>query len=437
MELQVLLILIIDIFIGEKMTKRRVVITGMGVVSPFGVGSDTLWENVVSGKSAISHIENMGDMTGHSVLIGGEIKESVFNPLDYFEPKEAKRLDKFLQYSLVAAREAVADSGIKESGIDPFRLGVIVGSAAGGFHTIQKSYEAMLEKGPTKCSPFTIPMLICDMCAGKISIEVGAKGVNKAVVTACATAAHCIGDAFRAIQYGDADAVIAGGSEATICTIGLGAFTAAKTLSKRNDEPTKASRPYDKDRDGFVMAEGAGVLVLEELEHAKKRGAKIYAEVIGYGQTGDAYDVVAPHPEGVSAAKAMEFALADAGIKPEDVQYINTHGTSTHLGDIAETMAIAKVFGDKSQNPNLRVSSTKSETGHMLGASGAAESIICVHAINNDTVPPTINLENLDEEVANLNYVANKAEKTPVNIALTNSFGFGGHNAVLIYKKYN
>ena len=418
------------------MTKKRVVVTGMGVVSPFGVGAEKLWDGVVNGKSAISKIENMGDMTGHSVLIGGEIKESVFNPVDYFEPKEAKRLDKFLQYSIVAAREAVSDSGIKESDIDPYRFGVIVGSAAGGFHTIEKSYEAMLSKGPTKCSPFTIPMLICDMCAGKISIEFGAKGVNKAIVTACATAAHCIGDAFRAIQYGEADAVIAGGSEAAICTIGLGAFTAAKTLSKRNDEPTKASRPYDKDRDGFVMAEGAGILVLEELEHAKKRGAKIYAEIIGYGQTGDAYDVVAPHPEGLSAAKAMEFALNDAGINAEDVQYINTHGTSTHLGDIAETKAIANVFGDRTVNPNLRVSSTKSETGHMLGASGAAESVICIKAINNDIVPPTINLDNLDEEVANLNYVPNKAEKMNVNIALTNSFGFGGHNAVLIFKKY-
>ncbi len=418
------------------MTKRRVVITGMGVVSPFGVGAEKLWDGVVNGKSAISKIENMEDMTGHTVLIGGEIKESVFNPVDYFEPKEAKRLDKFLQYSIVAAREAVADSGIKDSDIDPYRLGVIVGSAAGGFHTIEKSYEAMLNKGPTKCSPFTIPMLICDMCAGKISIEFGAKGVNKAIVTACATAAHCIGDAFRTIQYGEADAVIAGGSEAAICTIGLGAFTAAKTLSKRNDEPTKASRPYDKDRDGFVMAEGAGVLVLEELEHAKKRGAKIYAEIIGYGQTGDAYDVVAPHPEGLSAAKAMEFALKDAGIEAKDVQYINTHGTSTHLGDIAETKAIANVFGDRTVNPNLRVSSTKSETGHMLGASGAAESVICIKAINNDIVPPTINLENLDEEVADLNYVPNKAEKMNVDVALTNSFGFGGHNAVLIYKKY-
>ncbi|MCD7780736.1 MAG: beta-ketoacyl-ACP synthase II [Candidatus Gastranaerophilales bacterium] len=419
------------------MTKRRVVVTGMGVVSPFGVGSDKLWNGVINGKSAITKIENMGDMTGHTVLIGGEIKESVFNPADYFDPKEARRLDKFLQYAVVAAREAVKDSDINNSDIDPYKLGVIVGSAAGGFHTIEKSYGAMLSKGPTKCSPYTIPMLITDMCAGRISMEFGAKGPNKAVVSACATAAHCIGDAFRTIQYGDADAVIAGGSEAVICTIGLGSFTAAKTLSKRNDEPEKASRPYDKDRDGFVMAEGAGVLILEELEHAKKRNAKIYAEIIGYGQTGDAYDVVAPLPDGSSAAKAMEFALKDADIKPEDVQYINTHGTSTHLGDIAETLAIAKVFGDRTKNPNLRVSSTKSETGHMLGASGAAESVICINAINHDIVPPTINLDNLDEEVADLNYVPNKAEKIPVNIALTNSFGFGGHNAVLIFKKYN
>ncbi len=419
------------------MTKKRVVITGMGVVSPFGVGSDKLWEGVVSGKSAISRIENMEDMSGHTVLIGGEIKSSVFNPVDYFEPKEAKRLDKFLQYGVVAAREAVKDSGIEQAGYDPFRIGVIVGSAAGGFHTIEKSYAAMLSKGPTKCSPYTIPMLITDMCAGRISMEFGMKGVNKAVVSACATAAHCIGDAFRTIQYGDADAVVAGGSEAVICTIGLGSFTAAKTLSKRNDEPEKASRPYDKDRDGFVMAEGAGVLVLEELEHAKKRGAKIYAEIIGYGQTGDAYDVVAPCPDGSSAAKAMELALQDANIKPEDVDYINTHGTSTHLGDIAETKAIAKVFGERKTNSKLRVSSTKSETGHMLGASGAAESVICINAINNNIIPPTINLDNQDEEVADLNYVPHKAEKTPVNIALTNSFGFGGHNAVLIYKKYN
>ena len=419
------------------MTKKRVVITGIGAVTPYGVGASKLWNGVLNGQSAISRIENMGDMTGHSVLIAGEIKESVFNPLDYFEPKEARRLDKFLQYVIVAAREAVEDSKIKESDIDPYRFGVIVGSAAGGFNTLQKNYSDMLKKGPTKCSPFTIPMLITDMGAGKISIEIGAKGVNKAVVSACATSAHCIGDAFRAIQYGDADAVITGGSESVICTLGVGAFTAAKTLSKRNDEPQKASRPYDKDRDGFVMSEGAGILILEELERAKKRGAKIYAEVIGYGQTGDAYDVVAPCPDGSSAGKAMEIALADAGIKAEDVDYINTHGTSTHLGDMAESMAVERIFGDRIKNPKLRVSSTKSSTGHLLGASGAAESIICINAINNNVVPPTINLENQDEEVANLNYVPNKAEQTTVNVALTNSFGFGGHNAVLIFKKYN
>ena len=419
------------------MMKKRVVVTGMGVVSPYGVGSEKLWDGVINGKSAVSRIENMGDMSGHTVLIGGEIKESVFNPIDYFEPKEARRLDKFLQYALVAAREAIEDSKIKESSIDPFRFGVIVGSAAGGFHTIEKSYSAMITKGPTKCSPYTIPMLITDMAAGRISMEVGAKGVNKAVISACATAAHCIGDAFRTIQYGEADAIIAGGSEAVISTIGLGAFTAAKTLSKRNDEPTRASRPYDKDRDGFVMAEGAGILILEELEHAKKRGAKIYAEIIGYGQTGDAYDVVAPCPDGSSAAKAMEFALKDANISAKDVQYINTHGTSTHLGDIAETKAITNIFGDRATNPELRVSSTKSETGHMLGASGAVESIVCINSIRNSIVPPTINLENQDEEVADLNYVPNKAEKMNVDIALTNSFGFGGHNAVLIFKKYN
>ena len=419
------------------MGKRRVVITGLGAVSPFGVGAQKLWENVSEGNSGITKIENMGDMQGHTVLIGGEVKTKDFNPEDYFDPKEAKRLDKFLQYAIVAAREAVQDSKLSMEQEDAYRVGVIVGAAAGGFQTIEKSYSAMITKGPTKCSPFTIPMLISDMCAGKISMEMGAKGVNKAVVSACATSAHCIGDAFRTIQYDEADVIVAGGSEAVICTIGLGAFTAARTLSKRNDEPQKASRPYDKDRDGFVMAEGAGILVLEELEHAKKRGAKIYAEIIGYGQSADAFDLVAPCPDGSSAAKAMEFALKDANINPDEVQYINTHGTSTHLGDIAESLAIAKVFGDKEKNPNLKISSTKSETGHMLGASGAVESIVCINTINHGLIPPTINLDNLDEEVANLNYVANKAEKANVNIALTNSFGFGGHNAVLIYKKFS
>lgn len=417
------------------MVKRRVVITGVGAVTPYGVGADVLCENVFNGKSAVSRIEEMGDMTGHTVLIGGEIKKSVFNPEDYFEPKEVRRLDKYLQYALVATREAVNDSKITESDIDPFKFGVIYGSAAGGFHTIEKNYTAMKEKGPTKASPFTVPMLIVDMAAGRISMEYGAKGVNKAVVSACATGAHCIGDAYRAVQSGEADAVITGASDAVICTIGLGAFTSARTLSKRNDEPTKASRPYDKDREGFVMSEGAGTLILEEYEHAKKRGAKIYAEVIGFGQTGDAYDVVAPRPDGTSARKAMEFALNDAGIKPEDVDYINAHGTGTHLGDIAESTAIAELFGDRTKNKKLKVSSTKSETGHLLGASGAIESIICINSMRKSIIAPTINLINQDEEVADLDYVPNVKREAEVNISLTNSFGFGGHNAVLIFKK--
>jgi len=417
------------------MAERRVVITGIGAVTPYGTGADRLWEGAAGGRSCISKIENI-DMTGHLVLIGGEIKTKDFNPEDYFEPKEAKRLDKFLQYAVAAAKEAVLDSKIKESDIDPYRFGVIAAAAAGGFTTIERNHNLMLAKGPSKCSPFTIPMLITDMCAGRISMEFGAKGVNKAVVSACATSAHCIGDAFRTIQYGDADAVIAGGSEAVICMLGLGAFTAARTLSKRNDEPQKASRPYDKDRDGFVMSEGAGMLILEELEHAKQRGAKIYAEIKGYGQTGDAYDLTAPLPDGSSAAKAMEFALKDAQMKPEDINYINSHGTSTHLGDIAESRAVEKIFGDRKKNPNLHVSSTKSSMGHLLGAAGAVESIICIQAINHGLVPPTINLENIDEEAADLNYTPNKAVKADINTALTNSFGFGGHNAVLIFKKY-
>ena len=415
------------------MSKRRVVITGIGAVSPFGVGVDNLWENLKSGKSGISKIENM-ELTGHTVHIAGEIKN--FDETQYLDPKEAKKMDRYIHFAMVAADEAVKDSGITTENVDPYRFGVVVGSAAGGFRTIEKNHIAMLEKGPTKCSPFTIPMLICDMGAGRISIKYGAKGLNKAVVTACATSAHSIGDAFRAIQWDDADVVIAGGAEATICNIGLGAFTSARTLSKRNDDPQKASRPYDKDRDGFVMAEGAGILILEELEHAKARGAKIYAEVVGYGQTADAYDIVAPCPEGCGAAKAMENTIKDAGISPEQVGYVNSHGTSTGLGDIAESQAIARIFGDQTKNSNLLVSSTKSMTGHMLGAAGAIESIACIKAITDGIVPPTINLENQDEAVANLDYVPNKAREASIEYALTNSFGFGGHNASILYKKY-
>jgi len=414
--------------------KRRVVVTGIGIISPYGVGLNNFWNSLTGGKSGISKLEGIS-LEGHTVHIGGEIKK--FEEMNLLDPKDAKRMDRYTQFACVASDEAVKDAGITEENVpDRYRYGVIIGSAAGGFDTFEKQHHAILERGPTKCSPFTVPMLIADMGAGRVSMRHNAKGVNKAVVTACATSAHCVGDAFRAIQYGDAEVVIAGGAEAVMTHLGLGAFTSARTLSKRNDEPQKASRPYDKDRDGFVMSEGAAILILEELEHAKKRGAKIYAEMVGYGQTADAYDMVAPDPEGNGAAKAMEYALKDAGVKPEDVDYVNSHGTSTGLGDVAESKAIARVFGDKSKNKNLKVSSTKSMHGHMLGATGAAESIVCIMALRTGIVPPTINLDNQDEQVADLNYVPHKAVKADVEYALTNSFGFGGHNASLLFKKY-
>lgn len=415
------------------MTKRRVVITGMGVVTPCGIGVEKFWDSMLNGKSGVSLIESI-DTEKHTVKIAGEIKDKDFNPEDYMSSKDANRMDRFTQFAMVASDEAIADAGLDEAGIDPYRIGVMVSSAAGGFKTFEKNHMAMIQKGPTKGSPFTVPMLIVDMASGRVSMKHGYKGVNKAVVSACATGSHSIGDAFRTIQYGDADVMVAGGCEATITTLGIGAFTAARTLSKRNDEPEKASRPYDKDRDGFVMGEGAGVLVLEEYELAKKRGAHIYAEIVGYGQSADAYDMVAPDPEGNGAIKSMELALADAGLKPEDIDYINPHGTSTGLGDVAESQAIAKIFGDKDQNKNLVVSSTKSMHGHMLGATGAVEGIVCVKAITDGKVPPTINLDNQDEHVANLDYVPHKAIDKKVNAALSNSFGFGGHNATLVFK---
>lgn len=416
------------------MTKRRVVITGLGAVTPCGIGTDNFWNAMLEGKSGISTIERI-DTEKQAVKIAAEIKDSDFNPEDYIDPKDAKKMDRYTQFAVVAADEAIADSGIDEVEIDPYRIGVIVSSAAGGFKTFEKNHLAMIEKGPTKASPFTVPMLIVDMASGRISMKHGYKGLNKVVVSACATGTHSIGDAFRSIQYGDADVVVAGGCEATITTLGIGAFTACRALSKRNDEPQKASRPYDKDRDGFIMGEGAGVMVLEEYEHAKARGAKIYAEIAGYGQTADAHDIVAPDPEGKGAYYAMKFALDDAGVKPEEVDYINPHGTSTGLGDIAESQAIEKIFGDKEANPNLLVSSTKSMHGHMLGATGAVETIVCVKTITDGKVPPTINLDNQDEHVANLDYVPHKARNKKVRVALTNSFGFGGHNASLVLRE--
>lgn len=416
------------------MEKRRVVITGLGAVTPCGIGVNNFWKSMLEGKSGITLTERI-DTEKQTVKISAEIKDKDFNPEDYLDPKDAKRMDRFTQFGMVAADEAIADAGLDEAGYDPYRIGVIVSSAAGGFHTFEKNHLAMIEKGPTKGSPFTVPMLIVDIASGRVSIKHGYKGLNKCVASACATGTHSIGDAFRSIQYGDADAVVAGGCEATITTLGVGAFTACRALSKRNDEPSRASRPYDKDRDGFIMGEGAGVMVLEEYEHAKARGAKIYAEIVGYGQTADAHDIVAPDPEGRGALKSMEFALADAGLKPEDIDYINPHGTSTGLGDMAESKAIEEIFGDKEKNPNLLVSSTKSMHGHMLGATGAVEAIVCVKAITDGKVPPTINLDNQDEHVANLDYVPHKMREKKVHAALSNSFGFGGHNTTLIFKE--
>jgi 3-oxoacyl-[acyl-carrier-protein] synthase II len=415
------------------MTKRRVVITGLGAVTPFGLGVDNFWDSIAQGKSGIRTTQGI-NLEKHTVKIAGEVPN--FDPDQHMDPKEAKKMDRFTQFALVAAEEAVKDANLDSiKDLDPYRIGVIVSSAAGGFKTFEKNHRAIIDRGPTKCSPFTIPMMIVDIGSGRIAMKYGYRGVNKAVVSACASSNHSIGDSFRSIQYGDADIMLAGGCEATICDVGVGSFTSARTLSKRNDEPEKASRPYDKDRDGFVMAEGAGVLVLEEYEHAKARGAKIYAEVVGYGQTADAYDIVAPDPEGKGAAMAMTLALKDAHMDPKEVQYVNSHGTSTGLGDIAESQAIARVFGDLGVNKHLLVSSTKSMHGHMLGATGSVEAIACIKAINNGLVPPTINLDNQDEHVANLDYVPHKARKIDVNVALTNSFGFGGHNASLLFKK--
>ncbi len=417
-----------------KNNRRRVVVTGMGAVSPFGVGTDLLWDGLSNGKSGIRTIASLDNIENYPVRIAGEVLN--FNPEDYLDKKEAKRMDRFSQYALVASAEAYKMAGLENAQIDDERFGVIVGSAAGGMTTIEINVASILSRGPAKCSPFTVPMMIVDIAAGLIAMKFQAKGINKAVVSACATAAHSIGDAFRAIQYDDADIVFAGGAEAAVAQLGMSGFTSARTLSSRNDEPAKASRPFDKDRDGFVMAEGAGILILEELEHAKARGAKIYAEIVGYGATADAYDMVAPCSDGDGAGRAMKVALKDAEMKPSDVTYINTHGTSTGLGDIAETLAIERIFGEHAFN-GLLVSSTKSMIGHALGASGGIEAIASIKAIDTGIVPPTINLDERDERIPELDFVPHKPRKLDeVKVAMSNSFGFGGHNASLIFKKY-
>ena len=414
------------------MTKRRVVVTGMGCLSPYGLGVDVFWDNIKNGKSAIK--EHLLDKDQHPVKVAGYVPDDI-DFSNYVDIKELKRYEKCMIYAIVATKDALTDSGLDLTKEDTGRIGTIVSSAASGLITVTQSYQEMMKRGFHKCSPFTVPMMIGNMVSGLVSLKFGLNGPSKCVLSACATGSHSIGDAFRTIQYGDADMMVAGGSESSVNDFGIGAFTSARTLSKSTRPPEEVSRPYDKDRDGFVLSEGGAVLVLEEREHALKRGAKIYAEITGYGQSSDAYDMVAPDPNGKGAILAIENCLKDGNKKEEDIDYINLHGTSTHIGDVAEAKAVAKVFGDTSTNHRLSVSSTKSMTGHMLGAAGSAEAIVVIKALQEDIVPPTINLDNLDEEIPHLDFVPHKAKRKIVNTALSNSFGFGGHNAVLMFEK--
>ena len=416
------------------MTNERVVVTGIGPVSSVGSGKDAFWDGLARGRSGISRVESIPPEVQSACKIAGEIKD--FDPTLYMDKKAVRRTDRFIQFALAASKMAVEDAKIDLSQDDPERVGVVVGSAAGGFQTIEKQYEVLRSKGPDRCSPFTVPMLIVNMAAGWVSMTYNAKGPNLCQVTACATSSHSIGDAFHIIRRGEADVMFAGGCEAPITSLVMAGFSSARTLSTRNDEPERASRPFDKDRDGFVMGEGGAVIILESLTHAKKRGAHIYAELGGYGMTGDAFDIVQPCVDGDGAARAMTKAIEQAGLKPEDIAYVNAHGTSTPVGDRAETVAIKRVFGDHATSGKLMVSSSKSMTGHLLGAAGAIEAAAALMTIEKSIVPPTINLENPDPD-CDLNYVPNKAiEGVEVKAALSNSFGFGGHNACLLFKKF-
>lgn len=408
----------------------RVVITGMGVISPIGNSVKDFWDANCNGRSGTGPITKF-DATGFDTRIAAEIKD--FDPLKYISPKEVKRTARFCQIAIAASKEAIQDSGLQLDKEDPYRIGVFVGSGIGGLDVIEEQHSVLLQKGPSRMSVFTIPMLITNMAPGQISIAFGLKGPNISIATACASAAHAIGEAYYTIKTGEADVMVTGGTEACITKTGIGGFCACKALSTRNDEPQKASRPFDKERDGFVMGEGAGIIVLETLEHAKKRGANIYAELIGYGANGDAYHMTAPSPDGEAAAKCMQLALDSARINPEDVDYINAHGTSTQLNDKIETMAIKKIFGDKAYK--IPVSSTKSMTGHLLGAAGAVELIASILAITKNIIPPTINYEFPDPE-CDLDYVPNTPREGKVDVALSNSLGFGGHNATLIVRRF-
>ncbi len=403
--------------------------TGLGLVIPTGIDVKSAWKAVCEGKSGIGPLTRF-DSNGFETKIAGEIKG--FDPERYIEKKEIKKMDLFIQYALAATREALEDSKLQITEETAGRVGVIVGTGLGGLPTLEKYHQILLERGPGRISPFFIPMLIANLASGQIAIHFGAKGPNTCLVTACATGAHAIGDAFRAIQYGDADAVIAGGTEANITPLTIGGFNAMKALSTRNDEPEKASRPFEKNRDGFVVAEGAGIVILEELEHALGRGARIYAELAGYGYTGDAYHITAPPPDGDGAVRCMRMAIKDAGLTPDDIDYINAHGTSTELNDRVETVAIRTVFGEHA--PKIPISGTKSMTGHLLGAAGSTEAIFTALSIYEGILPPTINYEEPDPE-CDLDYIPNTARRQAIQVGMSNAFGFGGTNATLIIKR--
>ncbi|HEX7457707.1 MAG TPA: beta-ketoacyl-ACP synthase II [Ginsengibacter sp.] len=415
------------------MELKRVVVTGLGAITPLGKSVPEYWDGLVKGVSGADIIQQF-DIAKFKTRFACEVKD--FEPTNYLERKEARKLDRFAQFALIASDEAVKDAGISKENVDQDRVGVIFASGIGGITTFQDDVmEFARGDGTPRFNPFFIPKMILDIGAGQISMRYGFRGPNFAVVSACASSTNAIIDAYDNIRLGKADIILSGGSEAVICEAGVGGFNAMKALSERNDDPKTASRPFDKDRDGFVMGEGAGVLVLEELEHALARGAKIYCEIAGGGATADAYHITAPHPEGLGAKNVMHVALKDAGMRPEDIDYINVHGTSTPLGDIAETKAILSVFGDKAYD--LNISSTKSMTGHCLGAAGVIEALACILAVTKDVIPPTINHFTDDPELdPRLNFTFNKAQEKVVDAALSNTFGFGGHNASVIIKKY-
>lgn len=404
-------------------------VTGVGLVTPLGVGIDNVWQKILNGESGIAPITRF-DTTKHDTKFAGEVKG--FKPDEYMSPKEVKRIDLFIQYALAATKIAVEDAALDMSQENAERVGVVVGTGLGGLPTLEKYHSVLLERGPGRISPFFIPMLIANEAPGHVAIQHGMKGPNLCIVTACATGTHSIGDATRIIQYGDADVMVAGGTEANLTPLTVGGFNAMKALSTRNDAPQQASRPFEKDRDGFVVSEGAGIVILEEIEHALKRGAKIYGEVAGYGYNGDAYHITAPAPDGEGFIRCMRMALKDAGLAPDSVDYINAHGTSTDLNDQTETLAIKEVFKEKAYK--IPVSSTKSMVGHLLGAAGAVEAVFSLLAMRDNICPPTINYETPDP-ACDLDYVPNKARKHDINIALSNSFGFGGTNGTLIFRR--